>query len=59
MKKFIYIGAMAALLLTACSSKDEAPASEQAEAKEKTVNAETKENLEKNFWGDMVVPPQK
>ncbi|MDM5248285.1 MULTISPECIES: hypothetical protein [unclassified Lysinibacillus] len=59
MKNFLYIGAMAALLLTACSSKDEAPASEQAEAKEKTVNAETKENLENNFSGDMVDPSQK
>lgn len=49
MKKFLYIGAMATFLLTACSSHDEAPASEQAEAKEKTVNAETKENLEKSF----------
>ena len=49
MKKFLYFGALAAFLLTACSSHDEAPASEQAEAKEKTVNAETKENLEKSF----------
>ncbi len=49
MKKFLYIGAMAVFLLTACSSHDEAPASEQVEAKEKTVNAETKENLEKSF----------
>lgn len=49
MKKIFYIGAMTAFLLTACSSHDEAPASEQAEAKEKTVNAETKENLEKSF----------
>ncbi|MGE7942698.1 hypothetical protein ACQKNB_11480 [Lysinibacillus xylanilyticus] len=56
MKKFLYIGAMATLLLTACSSKDEAPASEQAEAKEKTVNAETKENLEKNFSSEMTAP---
>ena len=47
---------MATLLLTACSSKDEAPASEQAEAKEKTVNAETKENLEKNFSSEMAAP---
>ena len=56
MKKFLYIGAMAALLLTACSSKDEAPASEQAEAKEKTVNAETTENLEKNYSSEMTAP---
>lgn len=48
MKKLLYIGAMSALLLSACSSHDEAPASEQAEAKEKTVNAETKETLERN-----------
>ncbi|MDM5233578.1 hypothetical protein [Lysinibacillus pakistanensis] len=47
MKKLLYIGAMSALLLSACSSHDEAPASEQAEAKEKTVNAETKETLER------------
>lgn len=47
---------MAALLLTACSSKDEAPASEQAEAKEKTVNAETTENLEKNYSSEMAAP---
>lgn len=47
MKKLLYIGAMSALLLSACSH-DEAPASEQAEAKEKTVNAETKETLERN-----------
>lgn len=56
MKKFLYIGAMTTFLLTACSSKDEAPASEQAEAKEKTVNAETKENLEKNFLSEMTAP---
>jgi len=56
LKKFLYIGAMAALLLTACSSKDEAPASEQAEAKEKTVNAETTENLEKNYSSEMAAP---
>ncbi|MGE8037082.1 hypothetical protein B1B04_09075 [Lysinibacillus sp. KCTC 33748] len=49
MKKFLYLGALTAFLLTACSSHDEAPASEQAEAKEKTVFAETKENFEKSY----------
>lgn len=38
MKKLLYIGAMSALLLSACSSHDEAPASEQAEAKEKKLS---------------------
>ncbi|KOS64380.1 hypothetical protein FJQ98_12590 [Lysinibacillus agricola] len=59
MKKLLYMGALAALLLTACSSKDEAPASEHAEAKEKTVNAETKENLENFFLDEMVDPSEK
>ncbi len=59
MKKLLYIGAMATFLLTACSSHDEAPASEQAEAKEKTVNAETKETLEKNSLNEMVAPSHK
>ncbi|MFC9540125.1 hypothetical protein ACFTQ7_09615 [Lysinibacillus sp. NPDC056959] len=56
MKKFLYFGAMTAFLLTACSSHDEAPASDQAEAKEKTVNAETKENLEKNYLYEIEDP---
>ncbi|MBG9453232.1 hypothetical protein ABE61_03865 [Lysinibacillus sphaericus] len=49
MKKFLYLGALTAFLLTGCSSHDEAPASEQAEAKEKTVFAETKGNFEKSY----------
>ncbi|MFJ8090547.1 hypothetical protein ACIQ7N_20415 [Lysinibacillus sp. NPDC095746] len=53
MKKIFYIGVLFILILTACSedeaaSKEEAPASEQKEAKEKTVNAYTEEVSEKN-----------
>ena len=51
MKKLFYIGAMSALLLTACSEenaapKEEAPASEPVEVKEEPVTAEveTQEN---------------
>ncbi|KMY31713.1 hypothetical protein ACZ11_05785 [Lysinibacillus xylanilyticus] len=53
MKKIFYIGVLSTLILTACSedeaaSKEEAPASEQKEAKEKTVNAYTEEISENN-----------
>ncbi|MFF2176555.1 hypothetical protein ACFVT8_08870 [Lysinibacillus sp. NPDC058147] len=48
MKKIFYTGVLSTLILTACSedeaaSKEEAPASEQKEAKEKTVNAYSEE----------------
>ncbi|MEQ6353012.1 hypothetical protein ABNX05_00090 [Lysinibacillus sp. M3] len=56
MKKFLYFGALAAFFLTACSSHDEAPASEQAEAKEKTVYAETKENFETSYLYEVEDP---
>lgn len=53
MKKIFYIGVLSTLILNACSeeeavSKEEAPASEQKEAKEKTVNAYTEEVFESN-----------
>lgn len=46
MKKLFYVGALSALLLTACGEekaapKEEAPASEQAEVKEEPVTMET------------------
>lgn len=55
MKKIFYIGALSTLILTACSedeavSKEEAPASEQKEAKEKTVNTYTDEDSEKKIY---------
>lgn len=53
MKKIFYIGVLSTLILTACSegealSKEEAPANEQKEAKEKTVKAYTEEVSENN-----------
>ncbi|MFJ3389329.1 hypothetical protein [Lysinibacillus sp. NPDC086135] len=48
MKKLFYVGALSALLLTACGgeekaeSKEEAPASEQTKAKKEPVAAESK-----------------
>lgn len=44
MQKFLLLSIVLLFLLSACSS-EEAPPSEEAEAKEQTVNAQPKENL--------------
>jgi len=44
MQKFLSLSIALLFLLSACSS-EEAPPSEEAEAKEQTVNAQPKENL--------------
>ncbi|QSB09372.1 hypothetical protein MHB40_11785 [Lysinibacillus sp. FSL K6-0057] len=44
MQKFLSLSIVLLFLLSACSS-EEAPPSEEAEAKEQTVNAQPKENL--------------
>jgi len=44
MQKFLSLSIVLLFLLSACSS-EEAPPSEEAEAKEQTVNAQSKENL--------------
>lgn len=53
MNKIFYIGVLSTLILTACiehgAASEEAPASEQREAKEKTVNAYTDGVFEKNL----------
>ncbi|TQR36084.1 hypothetical protein C7Y47_07350 [Lysinibacillus sphaericus] len=58
MKKKFYIGVLSTLILTACNedeaASEEAPASEQKEAKEKTVNAYTKEVSEKNLSDEAI-----
>ncbi|MGY4795708.1 hypothetical protein ACVNNN_11930 [Lysinibacillus fusiformis] len=43
MQKFLSLSIVLLFLLSACSS-EEAPPSEEAEAKEQTVNAQPKEN---------------
>jgi len=56
MKKMFYIGALSAMLLTACGEEDAAlkeiaPESEQAEAKE-PVSTDVKENKELTYYND-------
>lgn len=57
MKKLFYIAGLSSIILTACSedkamSKEEAPASEHKDIKEKTVNSYTDDFSDKSTIND-------